>query len=77
MVFKVGFLNQLCGGGVGRDSGDLTYPASQLFTEDPALRSKTWGGEGWEAVGCIEQLRYISSYSGFEPVTIQHWLPAF
>jgi len=31
MIFKVGFSNRLCGMGLGKDDGDLIYPASELF----------------------------------------------
>lgn len=31
MIFTAGFCNRLCGMGLGKDDGDLTYPASELF----------------------------------------------
>lgn len=45
MISKVRFLNKLCGGGAGRDSGDFVYPASSLLVQYPAFGTET-GGEG-------------------------------
>lgn len=61
MVFQVGFLNRFRRGGVGRDCGDLVYPASQLLSQSHALKNEAGAGEAAQPQGAGKQLRDISS----------------
>jgi len=54
----------------------FTQPLSSSFSI-LLEEQRPGGGESCTAVGGVEQLRHISSYSDFELMNIKHQLPAF